>query len=149
MSIRTHFETSSMNFPEILTHTATLARKITISGFQPDSLVGLARGGWIPTRLLSDALGVKEILSIGMRYTDASRTSLVAYSLPAPLPTGKRLLLIEDCLESGRSLLEAKRILESAGNEVRTACLFITNDTSMEPDYFLVRLPAPPRFPWE
>ena len=138
-----------MNFPEILTHTATLARKITASGFQPDFLVGLARGGWIPTRLLSDALDVREILSIGMRYTDASRTSLVAYSLPAPLPTGKRLLLIEDCLESGKSLREARRILESAGNEVRTACLFITDETPMEPDYFLARLPAPPRFPWE
>ena len=138
-----------MNFPEILTHTATLARTIKASDFQPDFLVGLARGGWIPTRLRSDALSVREILSIGMRYTDASRTSLVAYSLPAPMPSGKRLLLIEDCLESGRSLLEARRILESAGNQVRTACLFITDGTPLEPDYFLDRLPVPPRFPWE
>ena len=138
-----------MNFPEILTHTATLARTIKASGFQPNFLVGLARGGWIPTRLLSDALSVREILSIGMRYTDASRTSLVAYSLPAPMPTGKRLLLIEDCLESGKSLQEAKRILESADNEVRTASLFITDGTQTEPDFFLARLPVPPRFPWE
>jgi hypoxanthine phosphoribosyltransferase len=148
-SVKPRFETASMNFPEILSHTATLACKIKASGFQPDFLVGLARGGWIPTRLLSDALSVREILSIGMRYTDASRTSLVAYSLPAPMPTGKRLLLIEDCRESGRSLLEARRILESAGNQVRTACLFITDGTPLEPDYFLARLPAPPRFPWE
>lgn len=138
-----------MNFPEILTHATTLASQIKTSGFQPDFLVGLARGGWIPTRLLSDALGVKEILSVGMRYADATRTSLVAYSLPAPMPTGKRLLLIEDCLESGKSLQEAKRILESAGNEVRTASLFITDGTPMEPDYFLERLPVPLRFPWE
>ena len=93
-----------MTFPEILSFTSDLARKIEESGYHPDYLVGLARGGWIPTRLLSDALGVKEILSVGMRYADATRTSLVAYSLPAPMPTGKRLLLIEDCLESGKSL---------------------------------------------
>lgn len=138
-----------MDFSEVLDHANKLAHQITESGYQPDFLVGLARGGWIPTRLLSDALGVKEILSIGLRYADTSRTTFVTYSLPDPMPSGRKLLLIEDCLESGKSLLAAQRILQSAGNEVRTACLFVTDMTQVQPDYALERLPVPAQFPWE
>ena len=140
---------SSLSFVDVRAHIDTLAKQISDSGFRPDYLVGLARGGWIPTRLLSDALGVKEILSLGLRYADATRTALVAYSLPDPMPHGKKLLLIEDCLESGKSLVEAKRVLESAGNEVKTVCLFTTPGTQTQPDFFLSQLPEPPRFPWE
>ncbi len=138
-----------MNFSEVLADVKFLAQKISASGYEPDFLVGLARGGWIPTRLLSNALHVKEILSIGMKYADSTRTTLIAYSLPAPMPVGKRLLLVEDCLESGKSLVEAKKILESADNEVRTASLYVTDKTQTQPDYFVKHYPVPPQFPWE
>lgn len=138
-----------MNFPDVVEQIEALGGQIGASAWRPDFLVGLARGGWIPTRLLSDVLGVKEILSLGLRYRDATRTTLIAYSLPEPMPSGKKLLLIEDCLESGKSLCEARRLLEAAGNEVRTACLYITDTTQTRPDYFLEQRPTPPTFPWE
>lgn len=138
-----------MDFTDVLTHVKVLANQVISSGYHPDFLVGLARGGWIPTRLLSKDLDVKEILSVGMRYADSTRTTLVAYSLPSPMPSGKNLLLIEDCLESGKSLVEAKRLLESAGNVVKTASIYITDKTQTRPDYFVEHLPIPPKFPWE
>ncbi|SDH85927.1 phosphoribosyltransferase [Propionivibrio dicarboxylicus] len=138
-----------MNFPQLLKLTDTLALKIKASGFQADAIVALTRGGWIPARLLSDGLGIRELLSIGLRYSDARRTDLVAYSLPDPMPTARKLLLVEDCLESGRSLQEAKRLLEAAGNEVRTASLYITRQTMTAPDYHVIAVATPPTFPWE
>lgn len=138
-----------MNFPQLLRLAERLARQIKVSGFQADAIVALTRGGWIPARLLSDSLGIRELLSIGLRYGDASRTNLIAYSLPDPMPTGRRLLLVEDCLESGRSLQEARRILEAAGNEVRTASLCITHQTVTAPDYHVIAAATPPAFPWE
>ncbi|MDR5878795.1 phosphoribosyltransferase family protein [Caballeronia sp. LZ032] len=138
-----------MDFSEVLGLVKSLANRISASGFRPDYLVGLARGGWIPTRLLSDELGVKEILSVGLRYADTNRTTLVAYSLPSPMPNGKKLLLIEDCLESGRSLVEAKRLLEREKNFVQTASIFITDRTLERPDFFVHHLQLPPSFPWE
>lgn len=138
-----------MNFSDVLIQTEALAKKVTDSGYKPDYLVGLARGGWIPTRLLSKSLEVKELLSVGMRYADSTRTALIAYSLPSPMPTGRKLLLVEDCLESGKSLIAAKRLLESAGNEVRTASIYVTDKTQSAPDYFVEHVSTPPKFPWE
>lgn len=138
-----------MNFPQLLKQAEKLALKIKASGFQADAIVALTRGGWIPARLLSDGLGVRELLSIGLRYSDATRTKLIAYSLPDPMPVAKKLLLVEDCLESGRSLQEAKRLLEAAGNEVRTASLYITQQTRTMPDYHVSATATPPAFPWE
>jgi len=138
-----------MTFDEVLKEATDLAKAIEAAGFQPQLLVGLARGGWIPTRLLSGALGVKEIVSIGMKYTDAARTVLATYSTPAPMPSNQRLLLIEDCLESGLSMAIARDILISAGNSVKTAALFVTSGTIHLPDFYNRPLNVAPRFPWE
>ena len=138
-----------MTFDEVLNDASGLADSIRAASFKPDYLVGLARGGWIPTRLLSNYLGVKEILSIGMKYADAERTQLVAYSAPDPMPKGKKLLLIEDCLESGKSMVAARELLIAAGNEVKTASIYIIEKTQNLPDFYLKKLPQPPLFPWE
>jgi len=138
-----------MNFPQLFRLAERLAHQIKASGFQADAIVALTRGGWIPARLLSDGLGIRELLSIGLRYSDTSRTDLIAYSLPDPMPTARKLLLVEDCLESGRSLQEARRLLEAAGNEVRTASLYITRQTVTAPDYHVIAAATPPAFPWE
>lgn len=138
-----------MDFNEILSDIRTLAKLVKESEFHPDYLVGLARGGWIPTRLLSTELGVKELLSIGVKYEDKERTLLVTYSLPNPMPTGRSLLLVEDCLESGKSLIVARKILTDANNIVRTASIYVTDKTLELPDYYCKHLAAPPQLPWE
>ncbi|MER2519622.1 MAG: phosphoribosyltransferase family protein [Bdellovibrionales bacterium] len=139
-----------MLFHDVMEAAAQLGRKVKDDGFFPDFLVGLARGGWIPSRLLSDVLGVKRLLSVGMAYEDAERTRLVAYDRPEPMPCGKKLLLVEDCLESGRSTRGAKAMLEAFGNEVRTAALYVTEASRFEPDYYAQKnVACAPEFPWE
>lgn len=138
-----------MTFEEVLRDAARLAEAIKSSGYLPDFLVGLARGGWIPARLLSDALGVKRLLSVGMAYEDIGRSQLIAYDRPDPMPSGKNLLLIEDCLESGRSMSEAKDMLESFGNQVKTAALYVTEAALFKPDYAAQNVRLAPKFPWE
>jgi uncharacterized protein len=138
-----------MTFDEVLKELSLLSGTIKESGFRPDFLVGLARGGWIPTRLLSTLLEVREILSVGMKYEDPGRTKLTSYSMPYPMPHGKKLLLIEDCLESGKSMAVARDLLIEAGNEVRTAALFVTDRTEHMPDFYRAKLSHAPEFPWE
>lgn len=122
---------------------------IVKSNFQADLLVGVARGGWVPTRLLSDELGVKFLASIGVTYSNAERTDLITYSVPEPIKDGTRILLIEDILESGNSVQYARRHFESRGADVRTAAFYFTERTLVRPDYSLGCVPDVPILPWE
>jgi hypoxanthine phosphoribosyltransferase len=138
-----------MQWPEFHSDLEKLAASIRAAQFMPDMVVAVARGGWIPTRFLSDLLGVKRIASIGLAYADAARSQLVAYSLPEPIEPKQKILLVEDCLESGRTLLEAKNILTARGAEIRTAALYTIANTGFNPDFAVRRYDSPPPMPWE
>lgn len=138
-----------LSWDEVMKITDILANKINGSNFHPDWLVGLARGGWIPTRLLSDKITVKKLASIGITYTDSERKVLEAYSLPSMIQKGQKILLIEDRLESGKSLKKAKEIFETKGIIVKTACYFIMTKSVITPDFFLDLNDEDIIFPWE
>lgn len=63
--------------------------------------------------------------------------------------TGKTILLVEDMLESGRSLMVAQKYLESKGATVKTACLYTMPISEVKPDFSLKEVEAVVRFPWE
>ncbi len=134
---------------EIDRWTVELADIIKQSEFRPTLLIALARGGWIPTRLLSNFLLVNRITSIGLTYKDSQRKELVAYSFPEPIAEGEKILLIEDRLETGKSLIKAVEMLKSRNADVRTACFFIRTDSLIKPDYYLKKIDDEIIFPWE
>ncbi len=138
-----------LTWEDVLLLSDQLGAKIMESGVEIDVLIGLARGGWIPTRLLSDRLNVKKIASIGIGYEDEARTELNAYSLPGLATTGLKFLLIEDRLESGKSLRKAFEILCEQGAAVQTAAYFSRTDSVMTPDYCLGQTNDDIIFPWE
>ena len=41
-----------------------VACKVIDSGYRPDFIVGLARGGWVLSRVLCDFLAVKDLVSL-------------------------------------------------------------------------------------
>jgi hypoxanthine phosphoribosyltransferase len=128
---------------------ASLAKAIHASGFTPSLLVAIARGGWVPTRLLSDALGVKRIASIGIEYVNDSRDNASIYSLPEPIAPNEHILLIEDFLESGKSMNLARSVLMARQAIVRTAALYYSLQSELQPDYALAQRDSQPFFPWE
>lgn len=126
-----------------------LAAEIKGSNCAPDMIVAVARGGWIPAYFLSDLLGIKNMASIGIKYTDKDRTAREIYSLPEPLKKDMRILLVEDILESGRSMEEAAHILESRGCAVQTASLYIAKSALYVPDFYIDKFDLTPVMPWE
>ena len=141
--------TKKLSWEEVLKLSDQLADKIRQSGTEIDILVGLARGGWVPTRLLSDRLQVKKLASIGIGYEDAARTKLNAYSLPGLVGVPSNILLIEDRLESGKSLQKAVEILAGHGVGIKTACYFFRPDSVLVPDYYIEQNDDDIIFPWE
>ncbi|MDQ1280153.1 MAG: uncharacterized protein QG670_1416, partial [Thermoproteota archaeon] len=53
-----------------------LAGKLKESGFKPDVIVGISRGGWVPARILSDLLENPNIANIKVEfYLDIYKTA--------------------------------------------------------------------------
>ena len=127
----------------------SLARLIREDRFAPDILVAVARGGLVPARMLSTALGVKRVASIGLEYADARREELRTYSGLVINTSCERALVIEDCLESGKALEVAVQATRQIIPDVRTAALYFLAKTQVPPSYSLGQIAEPPRFPWE
>lgn len=61
----------------------------------------------------------------------------------------KNILLVEDMLETGKSMIAAKEYLESKGAHVFTACLYTMHQSQIVPDYSLRGVAHVIALPWE
>jgi len=140
--VRTHLVT----WDEIVDWSMNLARVIRESGFKPDLIVAVARGGFVPARLLCDFLGVENLASIqSQHWTEAAKASEKAilkypYKLDA---SGQRVLVVDDIVDTGETLKLARDyVRENWGPlEVRTAALqWISPVAKFKPDYYYIEV---------
>lgn len=132
-----------MDWQAVESELAKLANKISL---KPDILIGIARGGVVPARILVNKLGIECMYCLSVQKQGSKRE--VTTKITADI-SGKTVLLVEDVLESGASLQTAKIYLESLGATVKTAALYITPATKPMPDFYLKRVEAAISFPWE
>ena len=138
-----------MEWEEFNKNIIELGNLINSQDFKPDIIIAIARGGWIPTRYLSDLLNTKNLGSIGVKYEDEERTKLNTYSKPTIPKDCKKVLLVEDMLESGKSIKYAYEYYSAQGYETKTACLYIMNNTEFIPDFYIKTIDKKLKFPWE
>ena len=99
-----------MNWNEFDKEVRELGRRIE---WKPDAVIGIARGGVIPAAMLGRVLGVKDMFTIKVRRNGEKREIIETM----PDMAGQKVLLVEDMLETGKSLIVAKEYLESKGAE--------------------------------
>ncbi|TKJ17267.1 hypothetical protein CEE44_01905 [Candidatus Woesearchaeota archaeon B3_Woes] len=114
--------------------------------YHPDTIIGITRGGIVPARILSSSLEIKSMYCLTVRKERGERR-VVTEVLDNLV--GKNILLVEDMLETGRSLIIAKEYLESKGAIVKTACLYVMSCSEIEPNYYLRQVQNTKKFPWE
>jgi hypothetical protein len=76
-----------------------------------DLILGIARGGLIPTALLARALSVRDILTAAVMFYEGEETLPEPVFLPFPpdpLLFGKRVLVVDDVWDSGRTALAVR-----------------------------------------
>jgi hypoxanthine phosphoribosyltransferase len=130
-----------------------LASAVRRSGFDPDLVVAIARGGLPLAGAISYALGTKMCGSINVEfYTDVDETLpepvLLPPMLDAPALAGKRVLLADDVSDSGRTLALVVDLLEGYGAEVRSVTLYTKPRTVHEPHYDWRKTDRWITFPW-
>ena len=132
-----------MNWDTFTSETKELGHKID---YKPDCIIGIARGGVIPAVFLSKQLGVKDMYVLKVRVEGDERKIMAEVFTDI---SNKKVLLVEDMLESGKTLIVVKDYLESKGAEVKTACLYIMPHTEIKPEFYLKEIPEVEHFPWE
>ncbi|MEM1753752.1 MAG: phosphoribosyltransferase family protein, partial [Candidatus Methanomethylicaceae archaeon] len=89
----------TLNWRDIQFLTLNLAHKIIESNFIPDIIVGVARGGWVTARLLSDLLNVKNLASMKIEFYKSigKRNGKPVITQPiSESPYGKSVLIVDD-----------------------------------------------------
>ncbi len=53
-----------VTFAEVYAMVKKISREVEASGYDPTTIIGLARGGWVPARLMCDFLGITDLISL-------------------------------------------------------------------------------------
>jgi uncharacterized protein len=133
-----------------------LAESVRAAERIPDTLVGLTRGGWVPTRMLSDRLGVKRLVSARAQHWGVTATPDGAASLTEGLSgpvTGENVLIVDDITDTGESLHLALEHVRAAGPaRLETATFLHIPHSKVVPTYFAEEIPRDAWvwvvFPW-
>lgn len=112
-----------------------LILKIKDSQFKPDCVVGVVRGGYIPSEAISRALKVPLVLVRASSYSDKSKIGSPVISEFIGNPFGK-VLIVDDLVDSGETLLQVKEILKDFNP--KTAVIWTKKDDIA--DFFVKRV---------
>jgi hypoxanthine phosphoribosyltransferase len=129
------------------------SEKICKTGYQPDVIVGIARGGMIPASILTDLLKICHVVIIRIEfYTDIAKPSIepVLKQFLNIAINGKKILVVDDISDSGQSLKIAKQyLIEKGAVEIKIATLYAKATTQTLPDYVEKFTERWIVFPWE
>ena len=130
-----------------------LAEKVRKSGFKPDVIVGVSRGGWPPARILSDLLENPNLANVKAEFYMGVAETKVEPSLAQPVSTDvahKKVLIVDEVADTGRSLeLVKKHIMEEGASEAKLATIYYKPSSIIIPDYYEKETSRWIVFPWE
>ncbi|UIN32242.1 phosphoribosyltransferase [Microbacterium binotii] len=130
-----------------------IAREVIAADFVPEVVVAIARGGLLPAGAIAYGLGVKNCGAINVEFYTGIGTVLDAPELLPPeldmtYLNGRRVLLVDDVADSGRTLDLAVRLLVERGADVRSAVIYTKPTTIIQPDFSWKNTDLWIDFPW-
>jgi len=130
-----------VEWEEVEDWTLSLARNVLSSGFEPDAIVAIARGGLCVARILADALDVNRIYSFKVEHWGSTATitrdeAVILQPLTEEV-RGKRILLVDDIVDTRKSFIVGrKHVVERGAKEVKTAAMQWIVNAAFRPDYY-------------
>lgn len=146
-------EYTSFSWEETENAVQSLSSQISETGFRPDILVGISRGGLVPARLFSDTLNVPLLYTIRISFYSSVGKRKEKPEITQPLPVdiaGKKIILIDDISDSGKSLALADEHAKSLNSStIKSATLHYKPTSIFKPDFFHAETTAWVVYPWE
>jgi hypoxanthine phosphoribosyltransferase len=115
-----------------------VSRKFFESTLNFDAVVGIARGGLPPARLVCDFLNIKTLTAVQIRhYSPGGKAKEeVEITDPINIDLKKKVLIVDDVNDSGKTLEAAVDHIKTKGVEiVKTAVLHEKKNTSFTADF--------------
>ncbi len=148
MSAREH-----LTYEDFGRATRELAQEICDSGFAPDIVLSIARGGFFLGAGLGYALGVKNAFMMSVEfYTGIDERLEMPVVLP-PVPSkvdlsGAVVLIADDVADSGHTLKMVTDFCAETVRDVRSAVLYHKPHSVIVPDYSWKQTDRWIDFPW-
>mgnify|MGYP001117035389 CR=1 FL=1 len=122
----------------------SLSRLIKSSGWQPDLVVAIGRGGYVPARVVCDFLVHDLLTSMKVEHWGIAAQKKDQATVRFPLATGvsgRKVLIVDDVTDTGDTLTTAVGYVESLGpEEIRTAVLQHKTSSAFEPDFYVEKI---------
>ena len=123
------------------------------SGYEPDIMIAISRGGFDPARIMSDQLNIRKLASLQIIYYTGLNTRMdepeVLFPLNAQIE-GLKVLVVDDVSDSGNSLIVVKKYIEEKGaSEVKLATLHHKPWSKFMPDFYAEEVDKWIIYPWE
>lgn len=130
-----------------------LAQEVVDSGYEPEVVVAVARGGLPAGGAVAYALGTKAVGALNVEfYTGVDERLPDPVMLPPLLDTaamtGLRALVVDDVADTGETLALVESFMRQHCSEVRTAVLYAKPGSRIVPDYAWKRTSVWVTFPW-
>jgi len=146
-------ERERMTWAELGTGTRELAAQVAADGYEPDLIIGIARGGLLIAGALSYAIDVKNVFTMNVEfYTGVDERLPVPMLLP-PVPDlvdlhHEKVLVADDVADTGETLRLVKDFLAGKVGEVRAAVLYEKPRSTVSCEYVWRRTDRWIDFPW-
>ncbi|MFQ5762563.1 MAG: phosphoribosyltransferase [Candidatus Bathyarchaeia archaeon] len=120
-----------------------LAEVIEKSAFNPSCIVALARSGFVPGRLLSDRLGITDLISLKVEHWldmtgQHAEEAVIRYRTPFDI-SGKRILVVDDIVDTGKSMkLSVEYLQQFNPAALKTAVMQYITSSIFKPDFHVM-----------
>lgn len=130
-----------------------LAQQVVDSGFRPDLIMSITRGGMLPAGTMSYAMGIKNLHIINVEFYTGVDARLPLPVLLPPVPaavdlSAKQVLIVDDVADTGETLRMVRDFCAEHVAETRTAVLYEKPQSVVRCDYVWKRTGAWVSFPW-
>ena len=146
-------EREAFSWPEFGDAARELGRQVVDSGFVPDVILGIARGGLLPAGAVAYAIGCKNLFTINVEfYTGVDSRLDMPVMLPPILDAGDlddlSVLIVDDVADTGKTLELVHAFCADHVAKARTAVLYHKPRSIISPDYSWRTTDRWIDFPW-
>ena len=117
-----------------------LAYRIRGSGYCPDIVIAIGRGGYVPARVVCDYMLHEKLTSIKIEHWGIAAEKKEKVTVVFPLSTDisdLKVLIIDDVTDTGETLEAAVDYISSLGPaEIRTGVLHHKECSVYDPDFY-------------
>jgi uncharacterized protein len=130
-----------------------LSQAIADSGFSPDIILSIARGGLFVAGAIGYALSVKNLHVMNVEFYNGVGTTLDMPVMLPPVPSAvdfsaKKVLIADDVADTGKTIELVHNFVSGHVAEVRTAVIYEKSQSLIKCDYVWRRTDQWINFPW-